>query len=144
MKKELGASAREKLLIYPWEDFTEEAVSHLVLKGRGKARWVKEPFTLIPPNGSSRSLAKEAGQLLYLHFIHEPGAEHVRACCPWALGCKEKGSGPRTQAPTPNPLLFLPCLPVSLSNMDDHEFSPGRGQVFLIFSVKMSRATQFI
>lgn len=50
----------------------------------------------------------------------------------------------QAQAPAPDPGLTLPGLPAALSNVHDHEVGPGGGQVFLIFSVKMSQATQFI
>lgn len=39
---------------------------------------------------------------------------------------------------------FLPYPTVSLNNTNDHDFSPGGGQVFLIFSIKMSQEAQFI
>lgn len=133
-----------KLLTYPWKDFTGEAVSHLALQGRGKARCMKERFTHFPPLALHDLLQSRQGSCCVSTSQEEPGAEHVRTCCAGAPGSKEKRSGPQTQALNPNPVLFLPCLLVSLSNVDDHEFSPGGGQVFLIFSAKMSRATQFI
>lgn len=137
----------KRLLIYPQKvktDFQEAAAFCLLWKGEERPGGWEGSFT--PIASTALAISCKVGRVVTVSppYRWRNWKQNMSEPCPGAPGCKEKRSRPRTQALAPNWLLFLPFPTVSLNNVNDHDFSPGGGQVFLIFSIKMSQEAQFI